>query len=118
MPRRSTKRVEPEATECTAVPASAPPLALNEMLDMTAAGDLARKLLTLRGLPVAIDASGVRHIGAQCGQVLLSAARTWDADAQAFSLLNPSAEFAEGLRLLGLTSLLTHDACPPGSLPA
>ncbi|HEX4767585.1 MAG TPA: STAS domain-containing protein [Lichenihabitans sp.] len=106
MPRRSTKR------------AAAPPgptLALDEILDITAAGDLARKLLALRGLPIAIDASGVRHVGAQCSQVLLSAARTWEADAQTFRLLDPSAEFTEGLRLLGLASALTHDARQPTS---
>ncbi len=115
MPRRSAKSVEPEAIERAAVPANAP-LALAETLDITAAGDLARKLLALRGLPIAIDASGVRHIGAQCGQVLLSAARTWEADAQAFGLLDPSAEFTEGLRLLGLASVLAHGAQPPSIL--
>ncbi len=111
MPRRSVKSAEPQAIGSAAGPA-ARPLALNDMLDLTAAADLAGKLLALRGLPITIDASGVRHIGAQCGQVLISAAKTWDSDGIPLSLIDPSAEFAEGLRLLGLASALASKEIP------
>lgn len=81
-------------------------LALDPTLDVTHASSLANTLLSLRGKNIIVDASGVQHLGAQCGQVLIAAKRTWLADGNALRLSSASPEFAEHLRLLGLTSLL------------
>lgn len=77
------------------------PLPLAESLDMTAAAPLCQALLARRGQPVALDASNVRRVGGQCLQVLLSAEATWAADGQAFSIVAPSPEFADGVALMG-----------------
>lgn len=77
-------------------------LQLPEVLDMTAAAPLAQSLLSHRGSELSIDASKVQRVGAQCVQVLLAAAATWQADGKRISLLKPSAEFLEGGRLLGV----------------
>lgn len=87
---------------------------LGDALDMIAAGPLVRELLSHRGRPLAVDASGVRRLGGQCLQVLLSAQATWSADGQPFEIVEPSPEFAESLVLMGAA-----DLCPPqtASLP-
>ena len=76
-------------------------LVLADSLDMTAAGPLAHELTARRGQAVALDAGAVRRVGGQCLQVLLAAEAAWAADGQAFEIINPSPEFAEGLALLG-----------------
>ena len=78
-------------------------LALPEALDAAAAPALLESLCTLRGGPVEIDAAGVKRLGGQCAQVLLSAAASWRADGAVLRLAGPSPEFVEALRLLGLT---------------
>lgn len=80
---------------------SADPIKLAPSLDMTAAGPLTQALLAQRGQRVALDASDVRRVGGQCLQVLLSAETTWAADGQAFQVVDPSPEFAEGVALMG-----------------
>ena len=81
-------------------------VALDAALDVTQAGSLRSTFLALRGKNIVVDASEVQHLGAQCGQILLSAQKTWGADGCAMRLDKASAGFTEGLRLLGLTSLL------------
>jgi chemotaxis protein CheX len=76
-------------------------LVLADSLDMTAAGALHREFLEHRGQPVALDGAAVRRVGGQCLQVLLAAETAWAADGQAFEIVNPSPEFADGLALLG-----------------
>lgn len=71
-------------------------------LTAAAATELADQLRSLRGAPLVLDADGVKKVGAQCVQVLLSAAATWRADGVAMTLRAPSPEFAEALRLMGL----------------
>lgn len=78
---------------------------LGDALDMTAAGPLVRELLGHRGQPLALNASGVRRLGGQCLQVLLSAQATWAADGQPFDVVEPSPEFTEGLALMGAAEL-------------
>ncbi len=94
----------------TNLPPLAPPeqrsLSLDGSLDLTAASELAKSLLGLRGSDVIIDASAVSHLGAQCAQVLVSAAKTWQADQHDLRIGTCSVEFGEGLRLLGLRSVL------------
>jgi chemotaxis protein CheX len=74
---------------------------LAETLDLCAAAPLAGALLSLRGHDVEIDASEVRRLGGQCLQVLLAAGKTWAADGHALTFTNPSAEFVDGMALLG-----------------
>jgi chemotaxis protein CheX len=77
-------------------------LQLPDVLDLTAAAPLAQSLLSHRGGELSVDASGVRRIGAQCLQVLLAAAATWKADGVKLYLREPTEEFLEGARLLGI----------------
>ena len=58
--------------------------------------------------PNVVAASGVRRLGGQCLQVLLSAQATWAADGHAFDVVEPSPEFTESLALMGAA-----DLCPP-----
>jgi len=88
-------------------------LTLGDALDMTAAGPLVQELLGHRGQPITLDASGVRRIGGQCLQVLLSAQSTWAADGQAFEITDPSPEFVDGLALMGATDLCQPDQGVP-----
>jgi chemotaxis protein CheX len=78
-------------------------LALPATLSSAAAPELRERLLELRGAPLSLHAEGVRKLGGQCAQVLLSAALTWKADGQALRVVEPSAEFGEALRILGLS---------------
>jgi chemotaxis protein CheX len=82
--------------------ASSGPLQLPDTLDLVAAKPLAQALLERRGADVAIDASSVLRVGAQCVQVLLSAASTWTADGHSLAIVNRSPGFVEGLQLLGI----------------
>jgi chemotaxis protein CheX len=80
------------------------PLQLPEALDLLAATPLAKTLLERRGASIVIDASSVQRVGAQCAQVLLSAASTWTADGHSLAIVNRSPGFVEGLQLLGIPS--------------
>jgi chemotaxis protein CheX len=82
--------------------ASVPKLQLAEVLSLMAAAPLAKSLAQMRGKDVAIDASQVQHLGAQCLQVLLSAASTWGAEGASLRIANRSAGFAQGLELMGV----------------
>lgn len=93
-------------------PTAANVLALDEMLDLNAANPLRNALLARRGADLAVDASAVHHLGAQCAQVLASASLTWAADGSALTFLAASDSFAQCARFLGLHSILT----PEGSL--
>lgn len=75
---------------------------LPAMMDITAAGPLAGSILQHRGKDVTVDASGVERMGAQCLQVLLSAAATWSQDGMEFKVTGPSPAFAEALETAGL----------------
>jgi len=75
-------------------------------LDIKAAGPLAADLLAVRGKQVALNASLVERVGAQCLQVLLSAAATWSADGAELTIEEPSPAFVEAIQTAGLD--LTH----------
>ena len=85
-------------------------LALDETLDLNAAGPLRTALLARRGTDLAVDASAVQHLGAQCAQVLASAALTWTADGAVLSFAAASESFGQCARLLGLHSILTPES--------
>lgn len=75
---------------------------LPAVLDLRAAAPLAKSLLSRRGAELAIDASRVQRVGAQCLQVLLAAAATWKTDGLRLQLMKPTEELLEGGRLLGI----------------
>lgn len=75
---------------------------LPPMLDITAAGPLASDLIGYRGKDLSVNAAQVQRIGAQCLQVLLSAAATWSQDGIEFEVTDASPEFAEALETVGL----------------
>lgn len=75
---------------------------LPEVLDLTAAAPLAESFRSRRGAALTVDASRVSRVGTQCLQVLLAAATTWKAEGVDFRLVNPTEEFLEGGRLLGI----------------
>lgn len=88
---------------------------LPDNLGSAASRELATALVALRGEPLAMNAARVRRIGAQCAQVLLSAAATWRADGLDLTLDDPSPEFQEAMRLLGLpVQALTASASAGG----
>ena len=77
-------------------------ITLAPVLDVRAAKPLHGQLLALRGETIIVDAVNVERVGAQCAAILLSAARSWEADGQEFSLVNPSDALQKGLELLGI----------------
>lgn len=83
-------------------------LVLDETLDLNAASELARALMGLRGSPVSVDPSHVGRVGAQCLQVLVSAAKAWKADGIYFAVTPGSEPFVEGLHLLGLAPFFAN----------
>ena len=83
-------------------------MTLPSELDIKAAAPLAAGLIAARGADLALDAAQVERIGAQCLQVLLSAAATWGADGQELAIEVPSAAFTEAVRIAGLD--LSHFA--------
>ncbi len=77
-------------------------LTLPTELDIKAAMPLAAELLALRGRDLALNAAQIERVGAQCLQVLLSAAATWEADGQELVVQEPSPAFADAIRIAGL----------------
>ena len=77
-------------------------MTLPSELDIKAAAPLAAELVTARGADLALNASQVERIGAQCLQVLLSAAATWSADGLELGIEHPSAAFTDAVRIAGL----------------
>ncbi|BCH23191.1 hypothetical protein MesoLjLb_29760 [Mesorhizobium sp. L-8-3] len=86
-------------TEKTGIQAT---MALPPLLDITAAGPLASEILGHRGKDLAVNAAQVQRMGAQCLQVLLSAAATWSQDGMEFEVTEASPEFTEALETAGL----------------
>jgi chemotaxis protein CheX len=87
-------------------------LRLPVSLDLPAARPLAAALLERRGKPLAIDASAVGQVGAQCVQVLLSAKRTWELDGVSLSIVNCAARVIEDLKLIGIDRMLVIGELP------
>lgn len=100
----------PPRARAAAAAASRQALALDAALDLNAAGRLRAALLALRGADLALDAASVHHLGAQCAQILASAAATWAADGMALTIPVASEPFAHSVRLLGLQSILTPES--------
>ena len=95
------------ATDQT-TPAGATALAAN--LDSREAGRLVAGLLALRGSDLALDASEVRRLGAQCLQALIAAQAAWSEDGQSFRILGASAEFRDASVLMGADRLTASES--------
>jgi anti-anti-sigma regulatory factor len=78
-------------------------LLLPDCLDSAAAQALKGEMLGRRGTPLEVDASQVRRVGAQSLQVLIAAARTWQADGLAYHVTNSSSELLDTIALIGLS---------------
>lgn len=78
-------------------------LPLPSRLDLSVAQSLTRDILSMRGGPVTLDASGVAYLGGLGLQLLLAAARQWRQDGQDFAVLPRSGEFDGALALFGLS---------------
>jgi chemotaxis protein CheX len=87
----------------SADPSAVARIDLPASLDAAAAPALLETLLARRGAALEIDAEPVNRLGAQCLQILLSAAATWRADGVRLAVSAPSAEFSRALQLLGLS---------------
>jgi chemotaxis protein CheX len=80
-------------------------LTLPEVIDSASVSGLRGALLEHRGQDLNVDASLVRRIGGLGLQVLISAARTWEADGHSLRLESPSPAFTDILRLTGAAVL-------------
>jgi anti-anti-sigma regulatory factor len=78
-------------------------LMLPDCLDASAAAAVKEMLLARRGAELVVDASQVRRIGAQSLQVMIAAARTWQADGLSYCVSNSSSELLETIALIGLS---------------
>jgi len=77
-------------------------MTLPSELDIKAAGPLAAELLAARGKDLVLNAAQIERVGAQCLQVLLSAAATWSADGAEISIEEPSPAFSDAIAVAGL----------------
>lgn len=77
-------------------------ITLPNELDIKAAAPLAAELIAARGRDLTLNASQIERVGAQCMQVLLSAAATWNADGAEFRLEEPSPAFVDAVQTAGL----------------
>jgi len=85
---------------------------LAPVLDLRAAEPLKGELLAARGQALTLDGSAVERLGGLCLQLLLSAIRTWRADGQALTFVNPSEALTTQWSAFGasLSDLSTQDA--------
>ncbi len=58
------------------------------------------------GQDLQLDASDVKHVGAQALQVMLVARKHWADGAKSLEIINPSTDFRQGLQALGAEDLL------------
>ncbi|MCD2183459.1 STAS domain-containing protein [Rhizobium sp. GN54] len=77
-------------------------LSLAPVLDLNEATALRDKLLALKGSDLAIDASAVERVGALCAQVLMAAAKTWEADKRSYTFAKASEPFLKTMQLIGV----------------
>ena len=75
---------------------------LDPALNAAAAGPLYKSLSEFKHGDVLVDASLVRHLGAQCLAILLSAHDSWKREDRSFRIAGASENFRETLGLLGI----------------
>ncbi len=76
------------------------------LLNTQGAYELMEQISAAAGKAIEIDASQVRHLGAQALQILLSAKSSWEAKGNGFEIVNPSPDFRQGVNALGAQQLL------------
>lgn len=79
------------------------PLMLAPKLDLAAASGLMATLRDRSDDEVVLDMSEVKHLGALCLQVLLSAAVTAHQQKRKISIVNASDRVIDQMRLMGMT---------------
>lgn len=79
------------------------PVLLAPRLDLPAASALATTLKDRSEGDLVLDLSDVKHLGALCMQVILSAATSAVAAGRAVSLINVSDRVIDQLRVMGMT---------------
>jgi anti-anti-sigma regulatory factor len=99
----ASKKEEPEIETSSDAQVRADVLVLPEALDSASAGGIKEQFLTRRGSSLTVDAGQVRRAGIQAVQILIAAARTWQADGQSFVVTNATSEFLGTLALVGLS---------------
>lgn len=72
-------------------------------LSAAAAQDLLGTVIAHRGQALRLDAVHVTMIGAQCAQILMAAQRSWQAEGQAFEVVNLTEDAWNSLGILGLS---------------
>jgi len=77
-------------------------LDLPETMDLRATASLSAKLLAHQGNQILLNGSKVKKVGAQCLQILVSAARMWERDGVPFALAEPSEELRKSLAVAGI----------------
>lgn len=82
-------------------------ISLPAKADTSAAEGLLSEVLSARGGPLRIDATGCRSIGGLCANVLVAAALSWRTDHHLFELTG-EAGLIEDLDLLGVRDILIH----------
>ena len=76
------------------------------VLNGQGSSELLTEITAAQGKAVGLDASLVRHVGAQALQVLLAAQNAWAKAGDAFDIIEPSGDFISGVQTLGATDLL------------
>lgn len=79
------------------------PVMLAPKLDVPAASDLLAALRDNTDQELILDMSDVKLLGSLCLQVLLSAAKTAQADGRMMTIVNASDRVIEQMRLMGFT---------------
>lgn len=77
-------------------------MTLPSVLDLNEAATLRTRFVGLRGGDLAVDASGVERVGGLCAQVFMSAAKTWEEDKKAFTVVKASEAFRKTMQMIGL----------------
>lgn len=78
-------------------------LVLPAKLDLPAAPGLLESLRAQRGNELAMDASAVTHLGTNCLQILVSAAKSWAQDGKSLRIEPISDAFTRDLEQFGLS---------------
>ena len=76
---------------------------LDARLTADHAGALRDSLLQHRGSALTLDAGAVERLGGPCFQVLAAARKTWAADGQDLTFIQPSPAFTAGIAVMGAT---------------
>jgi anti-anti-sigma regulatory factor len=80
-------------------------ITLAQSLDLIEAAELKAGFDDIGQVPVKINASATRFVGTHCAQILISAAAYWEESGIPFEVVEPSDEFSQGLKQLGINQV-------------